>query len=296
MNEPVIFDVPLRLKGHKFPTHTVKATYLVDVHGNYVIDTLRNRPYVVPVGYKIEDTISFFENPRNVNKIFEYRTEGALDLQRGYKGNMYGGFVDDFKPIASFDFGIGCRSAGLSITGCELGGGQLNISNKKTNKFVDTGGFLGNNPENVVNMENANSYYNEHYRGSIPEVIRQKDPSLGIEEDIDRYNHQKMHKPQKVMDLNDPEIQKKYNETLTKVLDNIPEAHDLCAIDQLKLINGIYEKQGKDIVYTPSQEMIREKASQNFGISPEQHQRSMEITAQDNQREKDLGLGGRSLS
>jgi hypothetical protein len=38
------------------------------------------------------------------------------------------------------------------------------------------------------------------------------------------------------------------------------------------------------------------QTAQNFGISPEQHQRSMSITAADNQREKELGLGGRGLS
>jgi hypothetical protein len=298
-NKPVIFDVPLKLKGQKIATETVKATYLVDSHGNYVMDNLRNRPYIVPLGYNIEDTINYFSNPVHSKQLLDYKTEGYRDLQRGVNGKMYGGFVDEFKPIASFDFGIACRASGLRITACEYGGGKLNLSNKQTNQNIDITGYLGNNPENVVNMESANDYYNKHYHelDYLPEVIRQKDPLLEINRNLyQERQHQKIHKPQKVMDLNSPEIQKQYNETLTKVLDNIPEAHDLCAIDQLKLINGIYEKQGKDIVYEPSQAMILEQTAQIFGISAEQHQRSMSITAADNQREKELGLGGRGLS
>jgi hypothetical protein len=295
-NNPIIFDVPLKLKGHKIATETVKATYLVDSHGNYVIDTLRNRPYVVPVGYNIENTISFFEEPKNIGKLHEYNTEGKLDLQRGFKGKMYNGFVEDFKPIASFDFAIGCRANGIPIDLCKMGGGAVNLKNRLTNKNIDMSGDFLNNPENIVNIENRNNYYNKHYKNHIPEVIRQKDPSINFEQDIENYQHQKMHKPQKIMDLNDPEVHKQFNDVLAKVFEVVPHAVNYSTLDQIELVNKIYEEKGKDIVYIPSQEIIKEQTAQNFGMSPEQHQRSMSITAVDNQREKELGLGGRSLS
>jgi hypothetical protein len=300
-----MFTVPVYqfINGQKIQTGITNAEYLKDVHGDFIVNPENNNPYIVPVGYKLEDTFSKF-NGKTPDSLLSYWTSGVHDLQRNFNGASRGDFVDAFTPIASFDYNIACLSVGLQNEACKIAGGALNQFQKhiglnlKGNKNINNSGEYGNNPRNVKNMDNANIYHNQHYQSKnyIPEVIRQKDPSLGIEEEINRYNHQKMHKHQKVMDLNDPEIQKQYNKTLTKVLDNIPEAHDLCAIDQLKLINGIYEKQGKDIAYEPSKEMIKEQTAQNFGISSEQHQRSMEITAQDNQREKELGLGGKSLS
>ena len=114
----------------------VNSTYL-KIDDEYVINTLTGNPYIVTAGYNPQNTIDKFIKLDEENKVFEglyqYKTSGILDLQRGFNGTKFDGFVTDYTPIASFDFGLAVSAGGLSVTTGEIGGG---IINKKCNSNI----------------------------------------------------------------------------------------------------------------------------------------------------------------
>ncbi|MEY3280505.1 MAG: hypothetical protein RL674_490, partial [Pseudomonadota bacterium] len=84
-------------------------------------------------GYDPQNTIENFIKYDQKNQVFQelyqYKTSGSLDLQRGFNGEIFGGFVADYTPIASFDFGLAVSAGGLSVTMGEIGGEIINTKN-----------------------------------------------------------------------------------------------------------------------------------------------------------------------
>jgi len=144
------------------------------VDGEYVINPATEKPYIVPVGYNPQDTMDRFNNFDQENTVFqnlyEYKTSGDFDLQRSFNGTKFGGFVEDYRAIASFDFGLAVSAGGLDETTGEIGGGAVNLKNavitslenwatRNTTKIPDTSGDFFNNPANIPNIEKGYSFY-----------------------------------------------------------------------------------------------------------------------------------------
>ena len=122
-------DIKKKFDGKWISIGKVDSTYL-KIDDEYVINPLTKNPYIVPVGYNPESTINRFVEYDQKNSVFQnlyqYKTSGFFDLQRGFNGEKFGGFVDDYKAIASFDFGLAVSAGGLSVTTGEIGGGVIN--------------------------------------------------------------------------------------------------------------------------------------------------------------------------
>ncbi len=151
----------------------VDSTYL-KVDGEYIINPETGNPYIVPVGYNPQDTINRFVKFDQGNTVYQnlyqYKTSGDFDLQRNFNGEKFGGFVKDYTPIASFDFGLAVSAGGLDETTGEIGGGAVNLKNAiitslekwathSTTKIPDTSGDFFNNPANIPNIEKGYSFY-----------------------------------------------------------------------------------------------------------------------------------------
>lgn len=151
----------------------VDSTYL-KVDGEYVINPSTGNPYAVPVGYNPQDTIDRFvkfdQKDSVFQNLYQYKTSGGFDLQRGINGEKFGGFVEDYRPIASFDFGLAVSAGGLSVTTGEIGGGAVNLKNaiqtslarelKITKAEIpNASGDFFNNPANIPNIEKGYSAY-----------------------------------------------------------------------------------------------------------------------------------------
>lgn len=125
-------DIKNKVDGTWITTGKVDSTYLI-INGEYIINPLTGNPYIVPAGYNPQNTIDKFIKLDEENKVFEglyqYKTSGILDLQRGFNGTKFDGFVTDYTPIASFDFGLAVSAGGLSVTTGEIGGGVINKKN-----------------------------------------------------------------------------------------------------------------------------------------------------------------------
>ncbi|QKL59169.1 hypothetical protein HI814_21145 (plasmid) [Ralstonia solanacearum] len=107
-----------------------------------------------------------------------YHTGGPYDLQRGFDGQSFGGFVPAFTPLASYDFGLAVTASGGNfIIGAEVAGGLQNAWNSLFNEKVDASGDFLNNPRNVANeirgfQDYTNgSYANGDYLGNYDKEI-----------------------------------------------------------------------------------------------------------------------------
>ncbi len=103
------------------------ATYLKDEAGNYVINPATEEPYKVPLGYNPNTTIQSFANGNIFDLLLSFYPGGINDLQRGLGGQQFGGFVDEFRAIASFNFGLACAAVNISLDFCKVGGGTANL-------------------------------------------------------------------------------------------------------------------------------------------------------------------------
>ncbi len=163
----------------------VDSTYMVDGSGNYIINPSTGNPYIIPVGYNPEDTLDRFNNPSVIEtyiEIVDYRTGQEYDLQRNLNGVEYGGFVKDYTPIASFDFGLAAAAGTMNLLTAELGGGmvnQKNVISTRTKNFLtmvkdiwhdeyhkltpvpNNSGVFWNNIENPINIKTGFDYYNK---------------------------------------------------------------------------------------------------------------------------------------
>ena len=138
-------DIKNKIDGKWISIGQVNSTYL-KIDDEYVINPLTGNPYIVPVGYDPQNTIENFIKYDQKNQVFQelyqYKTSGSLDLQRGFNGEKFGGFVADYTPIASFDFGLAVSAGGLSLTTGEIGGGIINKKNAIQTLLIIWRGFL----------------------------------------------------------------------------------------------------------------------------------------------------------
>ena len=154
------------------------------VQATYWTDPVSGTTYKVPVGYDPQNTINQFKlsaaATQNMEQIYStdglspeadlvgtvlneistlyqnYKARGSMDLQRtAPDGTGYGGFVPDFTPIASFDYGV--ASAALLPASTNLApSGLYNLYDGGKDKS----GTLWNNPINVPNIQNGSNFYN----------------------------------------------------------------------------------------------------------------------------------------
>ena len=107
----------------------VESTFL-KINGEYVFNLETCGPYIVPVGYNPQDTLNNFLRFDDNNSVFQnlyhYKRGGNFDLQRNFNGKNFQGFVKDYTPIASLDFGLAVSAGGLSLTTGEIDGGIIN--------------------------------------------------------------------------------------------------------------------------------------------------------------------------
>ncbi len=157
----------------------------------------------MPVGYNPQDTIDRFVKFDQKNSVFQnlyqYKTSGDFNLQRGLNGEKFGGFVEDYRAIASVDFGLALSAGGLSVTTGEIGGGAVNLKNAiqtslaKVAKITkaeipDTSGDFFNNPANIPNIEKGYSAYkNDSLR--LLDILREQvktDANLLTNQDLSK--------------------------------------------------------------------------------------------------------------
>ena len=93
----------------------------------------------------------------NISNLYDsYQAGGMHDLQRtAPDGTSYGGFVPDFRNIASFDFGLAASTVGLAPTEILAAGGLYNWKQSLTNPNVKTEGMWWNNTPNDENILRA---------------------------------------------------------------------------------------------------------------------------------------------
>ncbi|MDD2801684.1 MAG: calcium-binding protein, partial [Methylococcales bacterium] len=172
------------------PNYFVKAKYMTDVFGNYVYDPSGTKfnifvedangvklqyltvddqagkatPYIVPFDYNPTDTIAtwqsnilkYGESATLLNLAASYVGGSRFDLQRSYNGDIHSFYVRSFTPIASYDFGLACASAGVSLGAClDKAGAYNSIFATKTD------GIASNNPNNILNI--ALGWADAHY-------------------------------------------------------------------------------------------------------------------------------------
>lgn len=109
----------------KNPIGQIESKLLRDKNGDYILKPDGN-PYIVPINYDPYKTIDNFQKLTFVQSILElkqYNTGGSRDIQRGYEGVSFNGFVPDYTPIASFDVGVAGRAAGTNLNITEFFGG-----------------------------------------------------------------------------------------------------------------------------------------------------------------------------
>jgi hypothetical protein len=182
INKTFKSDIKNKIDGKWISIGQVNSTYL-KIDDEYVINPLTGNPYIVPVGYDPQNTIENFIKYDQKNQVFQelyqYKTSGSLDLQRGFNGEIFGGFVSDYTPIASFDFGLAVSAGGLSVTMGEIGGGIINAKNvieaylEKKHKIPESNGDFFNNPANIPNIEKGYSAYkNDSFR--LLDIVREQ--------------------------------------------------------------------------------------------------------------------------
>jgi hypothetical protein len=176
-------DVYATVNGKWQVVGQVDSTYLIDPNGNVMRDPSTGKAYIVPVGYNPEDTINRFNNFDGLdvyNELLEYKTGGNYDLQRSFNGHSFGGFVEDYTPIASFDVGLAAAAGSVRLDTVEFGGGLVNEKNVLTTegknllteiediingtyhkpiKIPNDDGLFWNNKNNPPNIENGFNYY-----------------------------------------------------------------------------------------------------------------------------------------
>ena len=146
------------------PNGYVKAKYLTDASGNYVMNPVQEKfnifvkdengqyvsylseseqqgiavPYIVPYYYDPTFTASQFSSyaqlPAALIELclfYAYKQGGVYDRQRSYNEKVNSDFVPAFKAIASYDFGIACEAVNMMTT-CMESAGTYN----KINKFM----------------------------------------------------------------------------------------------------------------------------------------------------------------
>ncbi|WP_422377444.1 hypothetical protein [Roseibium sp.] len=154
-------------KGRQVP-----AKHLTDSSGNFIINPRTNAPYIAPASYSVADAISVGRRLRQYRltssdkyeKIIEiFRAGGQQDLQRSYNGKVGNSgheFVEDFRDIASFHFGLSMRAAGVDEEISVMGGGFYNAWKKfAKGENLDTSGDWWNNPRNPPNIRMGSQIY-----------------------------------------------------------------------------------------------------------------------------------------
>lgn len=148
-------------------TFTFKSEVKATVNGKWDVVGYVDSTYLKVDG-------EYIINPETGNTVYQnlyqYKTSGDFDLQRNFNGKKFGGFVKDYTPIASFDFGLAVSAGGLDETTGEISGGAVNLKNAiitslekwathSTTKIPDTSGDFFNNPANIPNIEKGYSFY-----------------------------------------------------------------------------------------------------------------------------------------
>jgi len=151
----------------------VAAKYLKDTNGNYIIDRLSGRPYLVPAGFNLDAVITKYKRPdwqtlepidiatrlETYAKLYRnFQTDCPDDLQTAYNGKVGASRVEDFRPAANYVFGVACSAAGLTLHECLAGGGYYNFKKAlkaliKDKPSIDYSGVFGNKPANVRYIE-----------------------------------------------------------------------------------------------------------------------------------------------
>lgn len=171
-------------KVNVYDKSTLPKTLVGTTDATIWTDPVSKTEYTVPFGYDPKNTDKFravqnrvdeftqagdMKSARhaalqgmfqNIGGLIDYKTGDVNDLQRGFNGQNFGGFVEEFTPIASFDVGVACGAAGYTADICKAGGGAVNLKNRINNTRVDISGEFFNNPKNVPNIEAGVSYFN----------------------------------------------------------------------------------------------------------------------------------------
>lgn len=182
---PDVIYVRPKNNGVVVPGVYIKARYLTDAAGNYVMNPGSEKfnlfamdsngnyvsyltadqqagassPYIVPYDYDLSATYTKFHNVASLSQyqlsvLFteSYQRGGSNDVQRTQNDNPNSDFVPAFKAIASYDFGYACVAAGISLEDCFSDGGWYNRFSKLGNWDINISGYAGNNPDNVINI------------------------------------------------------------------------------------------------------------------------------------------------
>jgi Ca2+-binding RTX toxin-like protein len=176
-NPPVVTDRTGR---------SVSAKWLTDKSGNYVIDPLTNKPYIVPSEFDLDKFITYFQSAgayaNNISDNLErsgfvsgvllgFAPGSQFDMQRSYAGTtpglMQGGdrFVPAFTDSASFTYGLACNAIGISQNDCLQAGGLTKIgttlSTLMQGNFSQVVGNINdwfNPPSNATNIRAGYSF------------------------------------------------------------------------------------------------------------------------------------------
>jgi hypothetical protein len=173
---------------------TVPAKWLVDPNGDYVIDPVTNKPYIVPADYNptaaiqrgasIANLANQSADPSGALAILLYtdaHAGGPDDLQRSYNGSVDQTDVPLFKDAASYSYALVASAAGLTPTEVMQAGGAYNGIKQAANEVAQTFGFqlfnnlntsgpYYNNPDNAKNISAGISAFQSQLYGPPPAI------------------------------------------------------------------------------------------------------------------------------
>ena len=159
-----------------FRGNSVAAKWLQDDVGNYILNPITLKPYIVPLSFDLGTftnkyaAMNVAANPLALNQtlsafIDNFQAGRVDDLQRSYNGHVGLPFVDAFRPAASFILGVASKAAGLPDIAPVVGGGGYNagkyfldiLRNGTSNIHIN--GELGNNPPNDTNIREGQRFF-----------------------------------------------------------------------------------------------------------------------------------------
>lgn len=127
---------------------TISAKWLTDQNGNYIIDPLTSKPYLVSADFDFQKFVTLFQNakayadtfPSSVERsgfiagiLLRFAPGAEFDIQRSYGGVVPGyfeggsRFVSAFTDAANFVYGVACNTVGLTQNECLAGGGAAKL-------------------------------------------------------------------------------------------------------------------------------------------------------------------------
>ncbi len=161
----------------------VLAKHLTDSDGNYIVNPRTGAPYIAPFSYTVEQSIEYGRKKRAADEGTvdaylgfhqDFKATGPQDIQRSYNGVSNGlgpEFVEDFRDVASFHFGLSMRASGLSGDRAIQGGGIYNGLKDLFGQDLDSTGDWWNNPRNPPNIRMGSSIFESGRVKIDPEMV-----------------------------------------------------------------------------------------------------------------------------